>query len=51
MTIVIEGPTGDFVSLCGMWYQAVNKIAYVEPVATDPDFRRMGLGGGKIAHG
>lgn len=21
-----------------------NKVAYVEPVATDPDYRRMGLG-------
>ena len=21
-----------------------NRVAYVEPVATDPDFRRMGLG-------
>ncbi|HEY46844.1 MAG TPA: GNAT family N-acetyltransferase [Anaerolineae bacterium] len=44
LTIVVEAPSGDFVSFCGTWYESVNKIAYVEPVATDPDFRRMGLG-------
>jgi predicted N-acetyltransferase YhbS len=43
LTIVIGAPTGDFVSFCGVWYEPVNKIAYVEPVATDPNFRRMGL--------
>lgn len=43
LTIVVEGPSGDFVSFCGMWFEPVNKIAYVEPVATDPDFRLMGL--------
>lgn len=43
LTIVVEGPAGDFVSFCGMWYEPANKYAYVEPLATDPDFRRMGL--------
>ena len=51
LTIVIEGPMGDFVSFCGMWYESVNKIAYVEPVATDPDFRRMGLGKAAVCEG
>ncbi len=51
LTIVVEGPTGDFVSFCGMWYEDVNKIAYVEPVATDPDFRRMGLGTAAVWEG
>ena len=27
-----------------MWIIPTNRIAYVEPVATDPDYRRMGLG-------
>lgn len=44
LTIVVEAPTGEFASFCGTWYESVNEIAYVEPVATDPDFRRMGLG-------
>lgn len=44
LTIVVEAPHGDFVSFCGMWYEPANKLALVEPVATDPDYRRMGLG-------
>lgn len=43
LTIVVEGPAEHLVSFCGMWYESVNRIAYVEPVATDPEFRRMGL--------
>ena len=44
LTIVVEAPDGNFASFCGMWYESTNKISYVEPVATDPDYRRMGLG-------
>ena len=51
LTIVVEAPTGDFASFCGTWYDSVNKIAYVEPVATDPDFRRMGLGRSAVLEG
>jgi predicted N-acetyltransferase YhbS len=51
LTIVIEAPSGDFVSFSGTWYESINKIAYVEPVATDPDFRRMGLGKAAVLEG
>ena len=51
LTIVVEAPTGAFASFCGMWYEPVHKIAYVEPVATDPDFRRMGLGTAAVLEG
>ena len=51
LTIVVEAPDGNFVSFCGMWYEASNKIAYVEPVATDPDYRRMGLGKAAVLEG
>jgi predicted N-acetyltransferase YhbS len=34
-----------------MWYEPVNRIAYVEPVATDPDYRRMGLGKAAVLEG
>jgi predicted N-acetyltransferase YhbS len=51
LTIVIESPAGYFVSFCGMWYESTNRIAYVEPVATDPDFRRMGLGKAAVWEG
>jgi predicted N-acetyltransferase YhbS len=44
LQIVAKAPDGNFVSYCGMWYEPINRIAYVEPVATDPDYRRMGLG-------
>jgi len=51
LTIVVEAPNGDFVSFSGMWYEASNKIAYVEPLATDPDYRRMGLGKAAVMEG
>lgn len=51
LTIVAQAPNGDFVSFCGMWYEATNQFAYVEPVATDPAFRRMGLGRAAVLEG
>jgi ribosomal protein S18 acetylase RimI-like enzyme len=51
LTIVVEAPNGNFVSFCGMWYESENRIAYVEPMATDPEFRRMGLGKAAILEG
>jgi GNAT superfamily N-acetyltransferase len=51
LTIVVEAPDGNFASFCGMWYEATNRISYVEPVATDPDYRRMGLGKAAVLEG
>jgi predicted N-acetyltransferase YhbS len=51
LKIVVETPNGQFASFCGMWYEPVNHYAYVEPVATDPDFRRMGLGKAAVLEG
>ena len=51
LTIVVQSPQGDFVSFCGTWYESTNKIAYVEPVATDPEYRRMGLGKAAVREG
>jgi GNAT superfamily N-acetyltransferase len=51
LNIVVEAPDGNFVSYCGMWFEPVNRIAYVEPVATDPDYRRMGLARAAILEG
>lgn len=51
LKIVVEEPGGNFVSFCGMWYEPGNKIAYVEPVATDPDYRRIGLGKAAVLEG
>jgi ribosomal protein S18 acetylase RimI-like enzyme len=51
LTLVAEAPNGEYAAFCGMWYEAANKIAYVEPVATDPDYRRMGLGKALVLEG
>ncbi len=51
LNVVVEAPDGSFVSYCGMWYEPVHSIAYVEPVATDPTYRRMGLGRAAVLEG
>jgi ribosomal protein S18 acetylase RimI-like enzyme len=51
LNIVVEAPDGSFASYCGMWYESEHSIAYVEPVATDPDFRRMGLARAAVTEG
>ncbi len=51
LNIVVESPGGQFGSYCGMWYEPVHEIAYVEPVATDPEYRRMGLGRAAVLEG
>ncbi len=44
LTLVAVDPDGNYASYCGMWVVPQNRVAYVEPVATDPDYRRRGLG-------
>jgi predicted N-acetyltransferase YhbS len=51
LTIVAVAPDGEFVSFCGMWYDATHRFGYVEPVATDPDYRRRGLGRACVLEG
>ena len=51
LTIVTVAPSGDYASFGGIWFEAVNQIAYVEPVATDPDYRFMGLGKAVVLEG
>ncbi len=43
LTSVIKAPNGDYACFAGMWYDAKNKYAYLEPLATVPEYRRMGL--------
>jgi len=43
LTMVVVSSQGEYVSYCGMWYIPQHQVAYLEPLATDPDFRRMGL--------
>jgi len=51
LKIAVEAPNGNFVAFCGMFYEPINQIAYVEPVATDPNYRRMGLGKAAVFEG
>lgn len=44
LTIVAVAPDGNYVSFSGMWPVPGSTACYVEPVATDPDYRRKGLG-------
>jgi len=51
LKIAVKAPNGDFVTFCGMFYESTGRFAYVEPVATDPDYRRMGLGKAAVLEG
>lgn len=51
LKIAVAAPNGDFVSFCGMFYEPTHHVAYVEPVATDPAYRRLGLGKAAVLEG
>jgi GNAT superfamily N-acetyltransferase len=51
LKIAMVAPGGDFASFCGMFHEPGGRFAYVEPVATDPDYRRMGLGQAAVLEG
>jgi predicted N-acetyltransferase YhbS len=51
LNVVVVAPDGEYVSYCGMWFEPVNRFAYVEPVATDPRYRRLGLGREAVREG
>ncbi len=40
-----------YASYAGLWFDRVNRLAYVEPVATDPNHRRRGLGTAALLSG
>lgn len=44
LNIIAVAPDGQYVSYGGIWFDPVNRYGYVEPVATDPDYRLRGLG-------
>lgn len=47
----VKAPDGSYVSHCGMWYDKNSDLAVIEPVATDPDYRRRGLGKAVVLEG
>lgn len=51
LKIAVTAPNGDFAAFCGMFHEPTGRFAYVEPVATDPAYRRMGLGRAAVLEG
>jgi GNAT superfamily N-acetyltransferase len=51
LKIAVAAPDGEFVSYCGMWYTEGTDYALVEPVATDPAYRMLGLGKAAVLEG
>lgn len=51
LKIAVVAPNGEFASFCGMFFDEAGRFAYVEPVATDPRYRRLGLGRAAVLEG
>lgn len=51
LNIIVVSPEGEYASYCGMWYDKDTEYALVEPVATDPKYRRLGLGKAAVLEG
>lgn len=47
----VKAIDGSYVAHCGMWYDKKSDFAIIEPVATDPDYRKMGLGKAVVLEG
>jgi predicted N-acetyltransferase YhbS len=48
LNIVAVAPDGSYASYAGIWYVPENRVGYLEPVATDPSYRRRGLGAAAV---
>ena len=40
---IVVAPNGEYACALGMWFDEKNKYAYLEPLATVPEYRRLGL--------
>ena len=43
LMIVVVAPDNKYTYALGMWHDEHNQYAYLEPLATVPKYRRMGL--------
>lgn len=44
LTTIVKAPNGEYACFAGMWLDEKNNYAYLEPLATVPAFRKLGLG-------
>ena len=51
LRILVVAPNGDYAAHCGMWCIQNSGYAYVEPVFTLPEYRKMGLGKAAVLEG
>ncbi len=51
LKVAAVAPDGNFAAYCGMWYDSEAGYAVIEPVATDPQYRKMGLGKAVVLEG
>ncbi len=51
LKIIVQADNGDYCAYAGLWYEPATRLAYVEPVCTDPDYRRLGLATAAIREG
>ena len=51
LKIAVVAPNGDYAAYCGMWQDGASPDALVEPVATDPKYRGLGLGKAAVLEG
>jgi GNAT superfamily N-acetyltransferase len=51
LNIIVAADNGDYCVYAGLWYEAESRLAYVEPVCTDPEYRRRGLATAAIREG
>ena len=51
LKIAVLAPNGDYAAYCGMWRDPASPDALVEPVATDPKYRKLGLGKAAVLEG
>lgn len=42
--IAVVAPNGEFAAYAGVWFYAGTDYAVIEPLATHPEYRKMGLG-------
>lgn len=51
LKVAVLAPNGRFAAYCGMWYDPRSEFAVVEPVVTQPQFRKRGLGRAAVLEG